>query len=75
MRINPTSIPPIQRTYVTTVTPVRSVTEAPQSGIRPHDLAKMIQNTYNSKGNKVQNTDMVKSFADLFTGAQLDAKA
>ncbi len=75
MRVNPTSIPPIRRTYVTTVTPVQSATNAPQSGIRPHDLAKMLKNTYNSQGNKVQTTDMVRTFADLFTGAQIDTKA
>lgn len=74
MRIDAVNLPPINYVITSRVNPVVSVTHAPQSGVRPQDLNKLIKmSTYDEHGNF--KTNMVTNFGDIFNGGKIDVRA
>ncbi len=76
MRVQPVNLPPVNRIVPTVVNPVRTVTQAPKSGIRPEDLNKLLRmSTYDHKGRAYSSRGMVTTFSELFSGSKIDTKA
>lgn len=74
MRIQPLNFPSINRVIPTVVNPVRSVTQAPKSGIRPEDFNNLLKMTaYNRKGQP--HKGMVNTLSELFNGSKIDTRA
>ncbi|BBJ28277.1 hypothetical protein [Athalassotoga saccharophila] len=75
MRIDAANLPPVDYIVMSRVNPVVSVTHAPQSGVRPQDLNKLMRmSTYDERGN-VKTTNMVTNFGDIFNGGKIDVRA
>ncbi|MGC8636718.1 MAG: hypothetical protein ACP5RU_07395 [Athalassotoga sp.] len=75
MRIDAANLPPVDYIVMSRVNPVTSVMHAPQSGVRPQDLNKLMKmSTYDERGN-VKTTNMVTNFGDIFNGGKIDVRA
>lgn len=75
MRVDAVNISPVSYAVMSRVNPIVSTTDASKSGVRPEDLNKMMKmSTYDEKGN-MRQSNMVKSFSDIFTGGAIDVKA
>ncbi len=89
MRVEPVNIQPVNYvTFPANVKPVKNVTEAPRSGIRPQDLNNLLKNMVNSKtatamklvsiayNEKAQvKSTLTQTLPELFVGNRLDARA
>ncbi len=74
MRVEPVNFPSVNRVIPTVVNPVRSVTQAPKSGIRPEDFNDLLKMTmYNRKGQL--HGGMTTTLSELFTGSKMDTRA
>ncbi len=74
MRVQPVGLPSINRVIPTVVNPVRSVTQAPRSGIRPEDFNNLLKMAaYNRRGQP--HRGMVNTLSELFNGFKIDTKA
>jgi len=89
MRIDALNVQPVNYvTFPASVSPVKSVTHAPRSGIRPQDLNNLLRNMANSKTNmamklasiaynekgQVKST-LTQTLPELFVGNNVDARA
>ncbi len=89
MRVEPLNMRPA--TYVTfpaNVRPIRNVTQAPRSGLRPQDLNDLLKSMVNSKNamamklisvaydqrGKIKST-LVNTLPELFVGNKMDVRA
>ncbi|GEM_PF-2371142 len=89
MRVDAVNVQPVNYvTFPASVTPVKNVTQAPRSGIRPQDLNNLLKSMVNSKTamamklasiaydekGQVKNT-LVQTLPELFVGNRLDTRA
>jgi hypothetical protein len=89
MRVDAVNVQPVNYvTYPANVSPVKNVTEAPRSGIRPQDLNNLLRSMVNSKtatamklvsiayNEKAQvKSTLTESLPELFVGNRLDERA
>ncbi len=89
MRVEPLNMYPVNYvTFPANVKPVRNVTQAPRSGLRPQDLSnllksmansknalamKLVSISYNQKG-EIKST-LARTLPELFVGNKIDARA
>ncbi len=74
MRVHPVNLPSVNRIVPTVVDPIRSVTQAPKSGIRPQDLNNLLRMSIYNEHGQVRN-GMVNTFSELFCGSKIDTRA